>query len=576
MIRRFAALSCLGLLLVLPVRSLQAQQPDPEIVARYRAAALRGGEAERGAVVYKSKEAACTKCHTVEGRERKAGPSLKTVGDKFTIEQLVTAVLEPSARIHPDHATTTITTVAGKVINGVLFSRSREEIELLDVEGKSVRIPLKEIEAEQPSNTSLMPVGLNKTVSAEQFADLIAFLSTLRQNLGKSAWPGMPDEMPMVARPARLERLHSEEMRFDHPVCVIASPRAAGEFFIVEQKTRHIWRLQKGSDGLSNDRKELFVDLSAEASTGQFEGVVCLAFHPDFKRNRKYYVNYHVRNQGSHFSPIIAVRHATADLQNDAGGKSRRLLQIPQDTDLHWGGMIAFGPDGYLYIGAGDAGPQDDPEGNSQNLSLLPGSILRIDVNRTEGDLQYAIPSDNPFREKSGGLPEHLKNARPEIWAYGVRMPWRFSWDSATGDLWVGDIGQTLFEQVRIVRLGENHGWNVYEGFAEFSDRYRREGETYIPPVLSYRRKDGVSVTGGYVYRAKKDSSYYGAFIFGDFESKRIWAMKQKDRKLIKVRQIASCPEKPCSFGIDENGELLVVGYEGSIYRLLLDDSVFE
>ncbi len=155
-------------------------------------------------------------------------------------------------------------------------------------------------------------------------------------------------------------------------------------------------------------------------------------------------------------------------------------------------------------------------------------------------------------------------------------MPWRFSWDTVTGDLWVGDIGQNLFENVRIVRNGENHGWNVYEGFTEFSDRYRRKGETYIPPVLSYRRKDGVSVTAGYVYRAKKDSSYYGAFIFADFESKRIWAMTQKDRKLVKVRQIGSCPEKPCSFGVDRNGELLVIGYEGTIYRLVLDDSVFE
>jgi glucose/arabinose dehydrogenase len=252
-------------------------------------------------------------------------------------------------------------------------------------------------------------------------------------------------------------------------------------------------------------------------------------------------------------------------------------LQIPQDTDLHWGGMLAFGPDGFLYIGAGDAGPQEDPQGNGQNLGLLTGSILRIDVDRTQGKLAYAIPPDNPFRRKAGTKrPAGQAGAREEIWAYGLRMPWRFSWDSKTGDLWVGDIGQNLFENVRIVRNGENHGWNVYEGFAEFSDRYRRKGEKYIPPVLSYRRRDGVSVTAGYVYRGKRNSSYYGAFIFADFESKRIWAMTQKDRKLIKVRQIGSCPEKPCSFGIDNNGELLVIGYEGTIYRLVLDDSVFE
>ncbi|MFP6703012.1 MAG: PQQ-dependent sugar dehydrogenase [Planctomycetaceae bacterium] len=565
------------LLLALATAALIAQDNEKEILGRYRAAALMGGDAGRGKVVFESKQAACAKCHVLSGKEKKAGPKLGTIGDKFTRDQLIQSVLEPSARIHPDHATTTVVTTAGKTINGVLQSRTGKEIQLLDGEGKLVRIPIGMIELEKPSKTSLMPSGLNKTVKADQFADLVAYMGTLRQKVDTARWPGMPDRMPMVKKPARLQRLHSLAMKFDHPVCIIASPTADREYFVVEQKTRRIFRLSKGEGDFSTDSKELFVDLSDEASTGQFEGVLCLAFHPRYRENRKYYVNYHVRNQGSHFSPIIAERKVTADFRRDAGGRSRRLLQIPQDTDLHWGGMLAFGPDGFLYIGAGDAGPQEDPQGNGQNLGLLTGSILRIDVDRTQGKLAYAIPPDNPFRRKAGTKrPAGQAGAREEIWAYGLRMPWRFSWDSKTGDLWVGDIGQNLFENVRIVRNGENHGWNVYEGFAEFSDRYRRKGEKYIPPVLSYRRRDGVSVTAGYVYRGKRNSSYYGAFIFADFESKRIWAMTQKDRKLIKVRQIGSCPEKPCSFGIDNNGELLVIGYEGTIYRLVLDDSVFE
>ncbi len=564
-------------LLAWATAALIAQDNEKEILGRYRAAALKGGDAGRGKVVFESKQAACAKCHVLSGKEKKAGPKLGTIGDKFTRDQLIRSVLEPSARIHPDHATTTVVTTAGKTINGVLQSRTGKEIQLLDGEGKLVRIPAGMIELEKPSKTSLMPTGLNKTVKADQFADLIAYMETLRQKVGTLRWPGMPDRMPMVKKPARLQRLHSVAMKFDHPVCIIASPTADREYFVVEQKTRRIFRLSKGKGDFSTDSKELFVDLSDEASTGQFEGVLCLAFHPRYRENRKYYVNYHVRNQGSHFSPIIAERKVTADFRKDAGGRSRRLLQIPQDTDLHWGGMLAFGPDGFLYIGAGDAGPQEDPQGNGQNLGLLTGSILRIDVDRTQGKLAYAIPPDNPFRRKAGTKrPAGQARAREEIWAYGLRMPWRFSWDSKTGDLWVGDIGQNLFENVRIVRNGENHGWNVYEGFAEFSDRYRRKGEKYIPPVLSYRRRDGVSVTAGYVYRGKRNSSYYGAFIFADFESKRIWAMTQKDRKLVKVRQIGTCPEKPCSFGIDRNGELLVIGYEGTIYRLVLDDSVFE
>ena len=565
------------LLLALATAALIAQDNEKEILGRYRAAALMGGDAGRGKVVFESKQAACAKCHVLSGKEKKAGPKLGTIGDKFTRDQLIQSVLEPSARIHPDHATTTVVTTAGKTINGVLQSRTGKEIQLLDGEGKLVRIPIGMIELEKPSKTSLMPTGLNKTVKAGQFADLVAYMGTLRQKVDTARWPGMPDRMPMVKKPARLQRLHSVAMKFDHPVCIIASPTADREYFVVEQKTRRIFRLSKGEGDFSTDSKELFVDLSDEASTGQFEGVLCLAFHPRYRENRKYYVNYHVRNQGSHFSPIIAERKVTADFRRDAGGRSRRLLQIPQDTDLHWGGMLAFGPDGFLYIGAGDAGPQEDPQGNGQNLGRLTGSILRIDVDRTQGKLAYAIPPDNPFRRKAGTKrPAGQAGAREEIWAYGLRMPWRFSWDSKTGDLWVGDIGQNLFENVRIVRNGENHGWNVYEGFTEFSDRYRRKGEKYIPPVLSYRRRDGVSVTAGYVYRGKRNSSYYGAFIFADFESKRIWAMTQKDRKLVKVRQIGSCPEKPCSFGIDNNGELLVIGYEGTIYRLVLDDSVFE
>jgi putative heme-binding domain-containing protein len=565
------------LILTVAAPALVTQDNAKEMLGQYRVAALKGGDAQRGKAVFDSKQAACAKCHIVTGNERKAGPQLGTIADKFTRDQLIQSVLEPSARIHPDHATTTVVTTDGKTINGVLQFRNKQEIRLLDVEGKLVRISLAMIEVEKPSKTSLMPVGLHKLIKADQFADLVAYLSTLRQQVGKARWIGMPDQMPMVSKPARLERLHSVAMKFDHPVCIIASPTAEREYFIVEQKTRRIYRLTKGTGGQDTDQKHLFVDLSDEASTGQFEGVLCLAFHPDYKNNRKYYVNYHVRNQGSHFSPIIAERTATADFKQDAGGKSRRLLQIHQDTDLHWGGMLAFGPDGYLYIGAGDAGPQEDPQGNGQNLSLLTGSILRIDVDRTQDSLAYGIPADNPFRKRPGKRqPTQLANAREEIWAYGLRMPWRFSWDSKTGDLWVGDIGQNLFENVRIVRNGENHGWNVYEGFAEFSDRFRRKGETYVPPVLSYRRKEGVSVTAGYVYRAKPESSYYGAFIFADFESKRIWAMTQKDRTLVKVRQIGSCPEKPCSFGIDAHGELMVIGYEGSIYRLVLDDSVFE
>jgi glucose/arabinose dehydrogenase len=208
----------------------------------------------------------------------------------------------------------------------------------------------------------------------------------------------------------------------------------------------------------------------------------------------------------------------------------------------------------------GDTGPQQDPQGHGQDGQLLLGKMLRIDVDHTENGLPYAIPADNPFREHT--------ETRPEIWALGLREPWRFSFDSLTGELWVGDVGQDRVEEATIVRKGENHGWNVYEGFEPFSNRCRKEGISYVPPVFAYRRKYGNSITGGFVYRGDKESSFFGVYICGDYTSKRIWGVTQKDRQLKRVRQIATSPQLIASFGTDEQRNIYVVGYEGMIYKM--------
>lgn len=563
--RTLRAAGLAGLLTVVLACPSVGQPSEAEGLAALRQAALRGGDPTRGQAVFESEEAGCKTCHVVRGDERRAGPGLATIGDKYGREDLIRSVLEPSASIHPDHGTIVASTRDGKVHTGVLVRRTGEELELIDAAGKLERLPIAAIEQEQRIATSLMPAGLEAKLKPGPFADLIAYLESLRQPDDGRRIAGMPAEIPAIARPIRLAPLHGDDLRFDHPVWILAIPGQKNAYLVVEQMTRKVWRFEEGPDGPT---RELFVDLSAEATTGEFEGVVCVAFHPKFLENRKYYVNYHTRNQGSFFSPVIAERQATADYRRDAGVPSRRILQIHQDTDIHWGGMLAFGPDGYLYIGAGDAGPQEDPEGHGQDLSLLAGAILRIDVDRQEGGKPYAIPASNPYRDASSRI-------RPEIWASGFRMPWRFSFDPATDDLWVGEVGQNLFDEVTIARAGENHGWNVYEGFLEFSDRYRRPGETYTPPVFAYRRKHGPSVTGGYVYRGKRSPTFAGAYIFGDFESRRIWALTQSDRRLTAVRQIGESPERIASFGLDHDGEVLLVGYSGTISRLVLDDSDF-
>jgi glucose/arabinose dehydrogenase len=160
---------------------------------------------------------------------------------------------------------------------------------------------------------------------------------------------------------------------------------------------------------------------------------------------------------------------------------------------------------------------------------------------------------------------------RPEIWAAGLREPWRYSFDPVTGELWVGDVGQDLYEEVDVVTKGENYGWNVIEGFAPFSNQYRRQGERFSPPVFAYGRKYGVSVTGGYVYRGDRSSELYGAYIFGDFQSRRIFALTREGTELKTARQIGLAPQRIVSFSRGPAGELYLVGYEGTIYRMELE-----
>jgi glucose/arabinose dehydrogenase len=194
--------------------------------------------------------------------------------------------------------------------------------------------------------------------------------------------------------------------------------------------------------------------------------------------------------------------------------------------------------------------------------------MMRIDVDRAADGNAYAIPSDNPFVGRA--------DARPEIWAYGFRNPWRFSFDRVTGDLWLADVGQDRQEEIDVVRRGQNYGWNVFEGYEPFSNQYRVEGRTFSPPVFAYRRKYGNSVTGGYVYRADKQSSFYGVYLCGDYTSKRIFGVTQENGVLKAVRQIGTAPQGLVSFGTDDAGNIYVVGYQGMIQRIDFADARYD
>jgi putative heme-binding domain-containing protein len=578
------ALLCAFTAVVLPAQNAPPAGTESRTTSfpslnEYRDLAMNhDGDAIRGGKLFaEEQKVACARCHSVDGTGAKAGPDLFAVGDKFPRRDLIEAVLQPSSSIAVGYGRTIVETKSGDEYDGILKEATAEAIELMGADGQRVRIATRDIREQRGSNVSLMPEGLQAGLSPQEFADLIEYLVMLKQpESALTSNRGMPADISELAKPVAVRPFFTEELRFPHSfvhkpgdvrsglVWFGQVPGLSNGFLVVHQ-TGKIWLLEKHS---TNDTKTLFADVSHEIFNERGpNGLLGLAFHPRFRENRKYYLKHQVFEDGM-IGTVLVERQASPDFRADSGQPSRRLLKIPSMTQDHSGGCIQFGPDGFLYLAMGDTGPQQDPQGHGQDPSTHLGKILRLDVDRADAGLPYAIPADNPFRDWPG--------ARPEIWASGFREPWRFSFDSITGDLWVGDVGQDRVEEVAIVRRGENHGWNVYEGFEPFSNRFRKEGVTYVPPVFAYRRKNGNSVTGGYVYRGDKRSSFYGVYICGDYTSRRVWGLKQQDRTLEIVRQIGTAPQDIASFGIDERGEIYLVGYEGMIYKLDFVGAVFE
>ncbi|MEO6245813.1 MAG: PQQ-dependent sugar dehydrogenase [Opitutaceae bacterium] len=541
-------------------------------------AAIRDGNVGRGrALFFATDRAACAACHTIDGSGGKAGPDLLAVGDALSRRDLITAILEPSATIAVGYGATIIETKSGESFYGVIKKADNETVALMGADGVLSSVPTSAVKAQRESPTSLMPEGLHAAFTVAEFTDLVEFLASLKQPANSlSANRGIPDEITLLAKPARLRPLIPEAMRF--PSTVVRQPGevrlgltwlgavpGGGGAFLVGHQSGKIWLLEKTADGFA---KTLFVDFADDVFSQRGpNGLLGVAFHPMFRENRRYFVKHQVADDRE-MATLIVERRAAPDFRTDSGEPARVIIKIPAVTQNHTGGCLQFGPDGMLYFGMGDTGPQQDPNGHAQNLALLLGKMMRIDVDRREAGLAYAIPTDNPFRERV--------DARPEIWAVGFREPWRFSFDSLTGDLWVGDVGQDRVEEVGIVRRGENHGWNVYEAFEPFSNLRRRAGERYTPPVAAYRRRYGNSVTGGYVYRGDESPSFNGVYVFADYTSRMIFGVTQHDRQLGAMRQIAVAPESPASFAADEQGKLYVLSYEGMIYALDLAQAVFE
>lgn len=281
------------------------------------------------------------------------------------------------------------------------------------------------------------------------------------------------------------------------------------------------------------------------------QGLLGLAMHPNFANNRQFFVYY------SHPTETKSVlsRFTMAD---DASGKADPasefvLMEIDQPFKNHNGGSIEFGPDGCLYVGLGDGGDRNDPLAHGQNLSTLLGSILRIDVDKTSGDLNYAIPADNPFVGREG--------ARPEIYAYGMRNPWRIAFDPKTGDLWSGDVGQELWEEVVLVTKGGNYGWSTREGSHAFGNREAAPGADPIEPVWEYDHQIGKSITGGRVYRSDRLSELTGKYLYADYVTGSVWALSYDATTKMATRNEQILPHSVAvlAFGQDTSGEVYLL-----------------
>lgn len=312
-------------------------------------------------------------------------------------------------------------------------------------------------------------------------------------------------------------------------------------------------------------KAEVFLDIEEKVSYSDKtneEGFLGLTFHPKFKENGEFFVYY--TNKNKPHQNVVARYRTSAQNPNQGDPNSEEiLLVLDKPFWNHDGGTIIFGPDGYLYIAVGDGGLANDPYGNGQKLSTLLGKILRIDVDRRDGDLPYAIPADNPFVGK--------KDARPEIYAYGLRNVWRMAFDPQTGVLWAGDVGQDVWEEIDLIVKGGNYGWNVREGFHPFVKKGATPPASPTPkpadmidPIFEYHHDLGKSITGGVVYRGKKIPELNGAYLYADYVTGKLWALwYDPETKAVTANREIPLPSSipVMSFGEDENGEVYFTTY---------------
>ncbi|MDX2035527.1 MAG: PQQ-dependent sugar dehydrogenase [Isosphaeraceae bacterium] len=385
-----------------------------------------------------------------------------------------------------------------------------------------------------------------------------------------------------VAEAQSLPQLKTEvafpNLQFTRPVA-FADPNDGSNLFYVNEQPGRIFSFAKDP---ATREKELFLDIRSKVnSKGNEEGLLGLAFHPKYKENGRVFVYYSWMNpRGERYSVVSSFQRSKTDPRKADPESEKRIWVSAKDPfENHNGGCLLFGPDGYLYISLGDSGAANDPLKTGQNPKDWWGSILRIDVDSVDGDKPYTIPKDNPKLRD----PKRFGHWAPEVYCIGLRNVWKFSFDKENGKLWAGDVGQNLWELVYIIENGGNYGWSIKEGTHAFAPRLKRDTSGPItPPIAEYphnesldpNRKDvGVSITGGYVYRGKAIPELVGAYVYGDYQTGRIWGLREKDGKAVVNQEIVdlktSRPLNIAGFGEDAAGELYILAFDGRIHRLV-------
>ncbi len=362
---------------------------------------------------------------------------------------------------------------------------------------------------------------------------------------------------PLSAIALRLERIFPN-LSFTRVTNLVQSPTGPGVWFVTEQSGR-VWALQNSPQGA---KATLFLDITRNVlRLHNEEGLLGLALDPSYAGNGYLYLYYSAANP---WRNVLARFTRSPDYPLEADPASELvILEVEKSFGNHNGGQLAFGPDGYLYVGVGDGGGQGDPYGNGQSRLSFLGKILRLDVEgagKSPGVSGYRIPTDNPFVA--------LSSARGELWAYGLRNPWRFSFDPATGRLWAGDVGQAQWEEVDVIKKGGNYGWNVREGDHCFSPSQGCDDQGVEPPITEYSHALGCSITGGYVYRGKAIPGLAGAYLYADYCSGALWGLRYDGKRVTEQATLAETGLKVISFAQDRDGELYIVAEDG-LYRLI-------